>query len=298
MQKVVGSNPITRSIFLEELTTTLVVFFCQKSCPLHLCSNEHNNKLTCFSPFFRRYLDMSKFILLSLFTMHGALLAASLKLDVSEEAWPPYSFYRNEQHKGIMVEILESLIADEGLKLEISFLPEIRANREIEQCHVDVKPKAKEWVSEAHKYLWSDPVVTSQDIIVTTISRPYKNLSELHGKVLGTVRGYTYPKLEKLFSSHKVERADAASTHKMLEMLSKGHTDAAITNSHVLKWYQKQYPELAANLKSTAIIVDQAPYRFQFCAAEKWKMMLPRLNLRLKQLKTSGKLDQILSRYQ
>ncbi len=294
MQKVVGSNPITRSIFLEELTTTLVVFFCQKNLPPPSPFRKHNNKLTCFSPIFRRYLDMSKFILYSLLSLHSALFAATLKL----EAWPPYSFYRNEQHKGIMVEILESLIADEGLKLEISFLPENRANREIEQCHVDVKPKAKEWVSEAHKYLWSDPVVTSQDIIVTTISRPYKNLSELHGKVLGTVRGYTYPKLEKLFSSHKVERADAASTHKMLEMLSKGHTDAAITNLHVLKWYQKQYPELAANLKSTAIIVDQAPYRFQFCAAEKWKMMLPRLNLKLKQLKTSGRIDQILSRYQ
>lgn len=233
-------------------------------------------------------------LLMSFINVH----AASLRLDVSEEAWPPYSFYNDKSNKGIMVEVLENLIADENLDLKISFLPENRSRRELDLCTIDAKPKAMEWVKDPKKYLWTDTVVVSQDVIIIRKIGHYKHLKELQGKVIGTVRGYSYPKLEKDFDNAKIIRADANSTFKMLEMLAKGHTDAAVTNKHVFQWYQKKYALLANELTVTNIVIDQVPYRFQFCPSPRWKNLLARLNKRLNQMKQSGKLEKILNRYQ
>lgn len=241
---------------------------------------------------------MLKLIVFILLISDSRVFAGVLTLDVGEEAWPPYSFYRDKTHKGIMVEVLENLIADEDLELKISFLPELRASRELEHCNVDAKPKAMEWIEHPKKYLWSDPVVISQDIVVTRKGNTFTTKDQLNGKIIGTVRGYSYPTLEKKFSDHIMLRADASSTLKMLEMLAKGHTDAAITNLHVFKWYLKNQSELATNLISTKVIIDQAPYRFQFCTSSEWTKLMPIINKNIAKLKNSGELDQILKRYQ
>lgn len=240
---------------------------------------------------------IKKLIVLLIISLVNAQ-ASPLKFDVSEEAWPPYSFYNDQNNKGIMVEVLESLIADEDLELKISFLPEIRSNRELELCTVDVKPKAMEWVDSPNKYLWTDPVVISQDVIITRKISHYERLEDLQGKVLGTVRGYNYPKLESDFERGKIKRADASSTLKMLEMLAKGHTDAAITNKHVFQWYLRKNALLEKELMPTNIVIDQAPYRFQFCPSPRWRELLTRLNKKLSKMKQSGSLDKILQHYQ
>lgn len=241
---------------------------------------------------------MLKLVILTMLFSPCELLARVLKFDVGEEAWPPYSFYTDAQNRGIMIEVLEKLIAKDGIEVKVSFLPEIRATRELDHCHIDVKPKAIEWVEKAQNYLWSDPVVISQDIVITRKGKMITAVSQLNGKIIGTVRGYSYPTLEKSFKSNTIKRADASSTLKMLEMLAKEHTDVAVTNLHVFKWYLKNYPELATKLISTKVVVDQAPYRFQFCTSNEWKKLIPKINKNIAELKSSGELDLIIKRYE
>ena len=159
---------------------------------------------------------------------HGPALRAI----VSDTNAPPYAIF--DQNKqlvaGIAKEMLDLLATRLGLEAEYFDLPRPRVEQWLQNGEADIACFLNpEWVSEPDKLNWSPVLFTTQQVIVRRKDAPpIVHPDQLHGKRVGTIRGFVYPELAALFSQGRVIRDDAQSFSSNLERLVRGRLDAVM----------------------------------------------------------------------
>lgn len=226
----------------------------------------------------------------------------TLIMGAPPEGWPPFTIVANQphHHKGIMVDVLREIAEKNGYIVKVDFFPEKRCRMMLTQGKIHVYCKAKEWVDDPSMYIWSDPVVTSVDILVSHADAPiqFDSIHELTRRSIGSVYGFSYPTLDKAFESGAIHHHTAKNTEAILRMVQRGHIDAAVTNRHVAEWITRNHPKMTLSefaLSTTPI--DSAPYRFAFHNTPKWKQFIVGFNKELASMKKDGRLQAILDRY-
>lgn len=222
-------------------------------------------------------------------------------LSFNTAGWPPYLINEEKgaSSGGIMVDVLQAVASQHGYKIAVTPYPEKRGLLYLDEGKVDVFPKAKEWTKSPEKYIWTDPVLYSSDVLVFMRDKPldYKSPGDFFSKQIGTVRGYIYPLFDSYFEDSRIFRDDAESEHQMLLKLLRHRYEVAIINKIVALWIIRNEPEFREQFEFSEKYVGSAAYRFMFTSKYDWGPFAEKFNQELKRMKADGRLEKILLRY-
>ncbi len=247
---------------------------------------------------------MKLFVLIFLFTITVANATPENKeiiISVGAKGWPPYSIlHKDGTAGGLMIDVLRTIASMHGYKVAVKYLPSVRGAIMLEAGEIDSRLKAKEWVDHPEKYIWTDPVVDSTDVLIFHKDNPivFNTPEDLFGKRIGTVVGYGYPLLKPYFVSGKIIREDAPRNSFMLKKVALKRTDAAIVNKFNAQWMIKNDPELQEGTFSfSKNNIGKAGYRFMFTSKHDWVPFVHFINQELARMKKNRRLEKIIAKY-
>jgi len=227
----------------------------------------------------------------------------TVTLTVPPEGWAPFVIVSPKQagRDGILTEVFRAAAKAAGYDCRV----EPRADREglmlVRQGRADAAPKAREWVSGPERYLWTDPVFLSSDVVISRKDAPvaYRAPGDLKGRTVGLVQGFKYPKLADLADSGAFTVVRAASVEELLLLLMRGKVDCAVANPTVAKWVLRNRGDITRqDVVFDRNSVNSAPCRFAFTGGDKWASFVARFNEELAAMKKDGRLAAILNHYQ
>lgn len=230
----------------------------------------------------------------------GAATAAEeqrpLRFSVTESwAMPMIRIVDGQATGGILYDLQMRLAQKVGRRAQMLVLPRLRVQRLLVTGEIDVRCYVSpDWLGESHhQYIWSLPFMVQRDLIVARDAAPGFKPEQLRGKRLGTVLGFSYPRLEPLLASGEIHREDARTQELVLEKLEAGRYHYAISSHLSLAWFNRNQPqdkrlhtlgEISAD--PVACIVRDAP-----------DVPTQALLRALVRMKEDGEFDAILARY-
>jgi polar amino acid transport system substrate-binding protein len=224
----------------------------------------------------------------------------TILLGVTSDGWPPYIFVNDGDISGIAIDVLRTISEKGGYVLQIGVYPARRADRLVREGLLDAILDAKEWAPEPELFLWTDPIIDSEDLLISSKDNPivFEKIDDLFGKTIGTRFNYMYPTLERYFKVGSIQRVDARSDTAMLKMVYSGRTDAAVINKWVALWVLKQEDQLKyADFVFSKQLIDRAGYCVMFTSHYDWLPFIGFFNAELHAMKQDGRFSNIISKY-
>jgi polar amino acid transport system substrate-binding protein len=234
---------------------------------------------------------------LLLLTLSGASFATERALRFSiNDSWamPMVRIEDGKAVEGILLDLQLRMAAKVGRQAELIVMPRLRVQEALDTGEIDVRCYVSpNWVNSGHyRYIWSLPFMTQRDVLVGRTPGLVQP-EAIERQRLGTVLGFTYPRLQPLFDSHQLLREDARTQHQVLLKLEAARYSYAISNELSLHWFNRDRPahqrlhvlgEIAAD--PIACIVRDAPG-------------VPTMALlrAMVQMKQDGEFEAILARY-
>ena len=214
---------------------------------------------------------------------------------------PPY-FMEEPEHQGsgILVDVLKAVIEPLDYTFTIKRLPDKRGWHMLENGGVDVYASAPEWVSHPDRFLWTDPFMINEDVLLYPAESTlrYARPEDLYGRTVAGIKGFAYPALEPHFGPGKVSRLNATSPDAMLKLLLFGRADAVLVNRTEILWMFRNRKDLRPQqFRLDETPVERAYYRFLFSRNRGWEPVLEQFNRRLETMKQDGSLEAVLDQY-
>ncbi|MCW9036068.1 MAG: transporter substrate-binding domain-containing protein [Alphaproteobacteria bacterium] len=217
-----------------------------------------------------------------------------------EDGYAPYLLPKSHGHKGIMVETLSSALSSQGYTVEINHMPEFRGHMMLEKGKGHFFPTAREWTKTPDKYLWTEPVLSVADNIITRSDskRSISSIDDLKGLSLGTLYQFTYPSFEPYFITGQINRIDGRNVAQLIKMLLRGRIDAIILDKNILAWEIRNNPNYVLTaFQISKQTYDPVQYRFMVAKQGKLKPVVQAFNKALSGMLQSGKLKKIIESY-
>ncbi len=237
---------------------------------------------------------VATFIMAVLLSLPVSALAEKLLFVTSDQ--PPYVMSENGQPAGLDIDVIRELCRRLGVEAEIQVLPWKRALYHTEKGDADAifAPRHTE---ERAKFLYypSEPFIIERTVILVPKGSGIKinSLDDLKGKVVGTVRGYSYdPKFDTEKGIEKVECNDDA---ELVKIFAKGRISLTAGSEGSMKYLCKK----AGFEAETVYVLNDAPTYLAFSKAkgEKGKALAEKFSQALRQLKDDGFFKKIESKY-
>lgn len=233
-----------------------------------------------------------------LVTLPAAASSDSLTYAVTDESWVPYWMVSEAQVSGVLSDVMAAL--DERLEVELRAarpMPPLRAQKmfseglvQLECCVSRHWRKAPEQVAVT---LWTEPVLEAEEVLVfpPAASFAYRQLADLKGRTIATVRGYGYA------GSEFFQRNDSPDAMALLYKVAHGRSQAGIIDRLELAYLRHLHPELqsgSARVEEGPVInSSELRIRLHRSRAE----LLPALNGAILDLRRDGSLQRIMARY-
>jgi polar amino acid transport system substrate-binding protein len=214
---------------------------------------------------------------------------------------PPY-YIRDPKsvNNGILMDVLRAVTEPLGYAVTAWRLPDKRGWDMLEHGGVDVYASAREWVENPDRFLWTDPFMANEDVLLCLAGKPlaYAGPESLHGMTVACIKGFVYPTLEDHFGPGGIIRMDAPSPEAMLELLVRGRADAVLVNRTEIEWILRMRRDLEPHrFRLGEPPVGTAPFRFVFPKNRGWEPLVAQFNRRLAAMRRDGSLKAILDRY-
>ncbi|MFC5695769.1 substrate-binding periplasmic protein [Pseudomonas sp. GCM10022186] len=214
---------------------------------------------------------------------------------VDSWAMPVAEFKDNRLVGGFVHDLIERLSQRLDLPTQVQVLPRNRVELALRQGEIDVRcyisPK---WIANSGEYLWSVPLLQQRDLIVARQGTELLASPEtLSGQSIGTVLGYTYPRLQQLIDQGAVHRDEARNQDLVLQKLLAGRYRYAVSNELALGWFNRDLPD-SDQLIGVATLEEEP---VSCLVRNDPDLPVQRILLALLQMKESGEIDEILSRY-
>ncbi len=238
------------------------------------------------------------FVVFSLpFRLEGA--EKQIVFSIPPDGYPPYLI---DSNRGILMDVLKNIAGKKGYSvIVVTLYPEKREQKMHQNRRVDARANSKEWTENPDEFIFTDPIVEHEDVLIYLKGQPIKfgKIDDLSGKTIGTMLGYTYPFFEPYFSDPNllIGRHDVTSRESMLEMLMLKRLDCAIINKLVALWTIKQNKMYQGMFDFTGTSVGSVGYRLVFIKADKWRFFVDDFNDELAIMKQKGELDKIIGNY-
>jgi len=210
---------------------------------------------------------------------------------VTNAEFPPYEFHDQNAIVGIDVEIAGAIAEQLGLELEIediafdSIIPEIVSGKaDIGAAGMTVTEDRKQNVD------FSDTYAHATQVIIVKKDSEIKGVADLEGKVMGVQQGTTGDiYVSGDYGDAAVERY--AKGMEAVQALAQGKVDAVVIDGEPAKQYIKEVEGLK--------IIDESYTDEDYAIAIKKgnTAMVEAVNAALAELKSEGKLDEIVAKY-
>lgn len=210
---------------------------------------------------------------------------------VTNAEFPPYEFHDQNAIVGIDVEIADAIAEQLGLELEIediafdSIIPEIVSGKaDIGAAGMTVTEDRKQNVD------FSDTYAHATQVIIVKEDSEIKGVADLEGKVMGVQQGTTGDiYVSGDYGDAAVERY--AKGMEAVQALAQGKIDAVVIDGEPAKQYIKEVEGLK--------IIDESYTDEDYAIAIKKgnTAMVEAVNAALAELKSEGKLDEIVAKY-
>lgn len=239
-----------------------------------------------------QYKHLVRFALFALcLTSQQSTFAEPLKYNITGSySWYPYFIGNQAEAPGIITELIPMILDMAEIKAEILSLPPKRTNHALETGLLDFDIVSPSWFEKQDLgplFVKSAPIMQITEYVVTLPENAskYKDISQIKGKEIGTVRGYLY------HDDQDFIRADFTSEQELIKALDKHRVDAIIAGNYpALYWStQLRIPVVLAAVHSDGELVIRL--------RKEHANLLPALNQAITQLKANGKVDQIIQKY-
>ena len=210
---------------------------------------------------------------------------------VTNAEFPPYEFHDQNAIVGIDVEIAGAIAEQLGLELEIediafdSIIPEIVSGKaDIGAAGMTVTEDRKQNVD------FSDTYAHATQVIIVKEDSEIKGVADLEGKIMGVQQGTTGDiYVSGDYGDAAVERY--AKGMEAVQALAQGKVDAVVIDGEPAKQYIKEVEGLK--------IIDESYTDEDYAIAIKKgnTAMVEAVNAALAELKSEGKLDEIVAKY-
>lgn len=220
--------------------------------------------------------------------------AKTLRIGIADSwSMPFYQQLEGQNAEGIVVEL--DLLLGKHLQrpVELILTPRNRMPLRLLSGQIDVICyQSPEWFgADAAKFTWSVPLISQRDVIATT-ALVNSELPIPHGSKLGAVLGYAYPALTNAFAQGQWVRDDARRQELTLRKLIIGRYDYALSNELSLAWINRAQP---AGKKLH--VIEYLPAAQVGCMVDPKGRDSQQILQALKEIKSSGRIDEILSHY-
>ena len=228
--------------------------------------------------------------------------ARALRLGYVTEGWPPYIIVGGEPEddRGIVPDLVRKAVAEAGGEVSFVRYPDRRGVELVREGEIDAWPKAREWVENPEDFVWSAPLLLSEDVLVSRADRPatFRTISDLFGLRLGTVLGYGYPTLDDAFRTGRIERVDLHDAQTQLEMLDRGRVDAVVMERRIADWALRHTPGLNRDdFRLSTRNVHSVQYRLMFTGRRDWADFVSRFDAAVARMRASGELAALFKKY-
>ena len=210
---------------------------------------------------------------------------------VTNAEFPPYEFHDQNAIVGIDVEIAGAIAEQLGLELEIediafdSIIPEIVSGKaDIGAAGMTVTEDRKQNVD------FSDTYAHATQVIIVKEDSEIAGVADLEGKIMGVQQGTTGDiYVSGDYGDEAVERY--AKGMEAVQALAQGKVDAVVIDGEPAKQYIKEVEGLK--------IIDESYTDEDYAIAIKKgnTAMVEAVNAALAELKSEGKLDEIVAKY-
>lgn len=218
-----------------------------------------------------------------------------------KEGWPPYLIVdHSHTREGFCVDLARKVAEQNGFQFKIAIYPERRARLLLNSGRIHTMLKAKTWMPNPDNYLWSDPIIESEDILLFRAGQGsfYSSLKDISGLEVGVVLGYGYPTLERMIKSRAIRTYAANNAHHQLGMLLRGRVDCVVINRLVARWEIRNSLEFHdGQFDFSTFPVEVAPLRMAFSKGRNQEKFVAAFNRELKKMKNNGLYQKIVGRY-
>lgn len=224
----------------------------------------------------------------------------TVTLSVFARGWAPFEIVNGEAPSGIAVDIFNQIIPD-SINKNVDYYSKPRQLLANDNAPIYSRLEAMEWVPDPERFLWSDPILREDSIIISPARAPlrYTGPKSLEGTTLGCIGNYTYHTIEPLFEQGKAVRYDVNKDILLLRMVKSGRVDGAAINKRTALWLLKTTPTLSReDFHFSEQPISTVWLRFAFNHIKEWDACLSFVNQRIQAIREDGTLEAILSKYQ
>ncbi|SOB59228.1 Extracellular solute-binding protein family 3 [Pseudodesulfovibrio profundus] len=248
-----------------------------------------------------RILSSPLLVLMMLVAPHVAMAEGrTVTLGYFARGWAPYEILTDAAPSGIAVDLFEEVLPD-SITRNVDLYSKPRELLLSNEAPIYTRLEAIEWVPKPDRFLWSDPILREDSIIISSARTPliYSGLESLEGKTIGCISNYSYPVIEPLFLQGKAIRYDVNKDILLLRMVKQGRVDGVAINKRTALWLMKTTPSMSReDFHFAEKPLSSVWLRFVFNHVTGWENCLSVVNRKIQAIRENGTLDQILSKYQ
>jgi len=239
------------------------------------------------------------FLLVSLVAPRVLAAPGLIRFNVSPSGYPPYIIVGQDgKVSGIMWDVLATIAAKHHIRVEPRKIPRKRVDQFILDGRLDATARAREWTSHPERFVFTAPIVETEEVFFSTSDQPvhYESPASLKGRVLITHLGYHYPKLRPFFDSGAIRRFDVRTDAQMFRHLLEGDQfRVLIAERHVGQWIIRRHHWQGKFIYSTHHPLTRLGFPLMF--SRRWTSFVTVFNRDLETMRQNGDLESILNRY-
>lgn len=148
-----------------------------------------------------------------------------------------------------------------------------------------------EWLDG--NFYWTQPFIPIAEVLIAdrSVARP-RTITDLAGKPIGTVLGWSHPEMVALLGAGFV-RTDGPNTEANFRKLAAGRIKYALTGKSFLEWRMKQ-GDLALSLHPPLLVKS---YMGQCAVSPKGRVRVADVDQAVSEMIRAGTIDAIVARY-
>lgn len=244
-------------------------------------------------------------IMALLSTVAKASNAYQYLVHTGPNGYPPFIFTHERasqvHYSGVIIDLLNAFEkSNPQFTHEYNSMSRTRANLHIERGDFsDLMFFSEDFASPETKenYVFTDELYTLKDIVVTTADSKidYQKPSDLYGKSVATLRGYSYLEFDELFEKGEINSVAVDLHTQAIGMLKKKRVDAYFGNMVVTPFYLKQLGMQNSMFNFSETTLSEITFAFMIHRDK--PELFSALNNFIKQSQENGELQSILDNY-
>lgn len=243
-------------------------------------------------------------LLLLALTIFSVGFAAADTITIRSDTWPPYNDEPGSAKPGYMIEVVEQIFAAKGHTIDYQLMPWNRCLEEVQKGTYDAAVGTD--TSEAADFVFpSESFGLNQNgfFVKKGSDWKYAGIDSLKSLRLGIIDGYGYTtKLDQYIEENGKSKKLFAATGddaltKLIKMLKAGRLDVVVENINVMAQTLNDN-QLENEIVNVGLTEESTMLYIGFSPAQKSSREYSRIfDAGLAELRSSGKLQQILSGY-